>query len=316
VSEVLFDFSRERLYITSCAHVLGPLRQTLEELAGKGLLASSVESLQKLGYYYNRSVAPGSDLMTLVTPLMRSLLDKCNNPSALVVHHSYAINTSDPIAAGDARLLSRARYFPASLLRYFELDHVPYWGSYATGCTGFMSLITLAGGILRAANTERVLCVTADMKPPDTTYDGVREKLLTSDAASGFVIGREAQGYQVLGLAQYSSSREIIPWLEVVKRAVQMTQQLCKLIGVPLNGTAMVCHYPNMFVEGWQLVGHFLKVPKENRIIDGMAERAHCLSSDATISLETYKGSERGQLHTVYSFGSGLHLAIAILRQM
>jgi len=166
-----------------------------------------------------------------------------------------------------------------------------------------MCLITLAVAILRAANTEKILCLTADIKPPDTTYDGVREKLLTSDVASGFLVGRQPQGYQVMGVAQYSSSREIIPWLDVMKRAVQMTQELYKLTGLPLNGAAMVCHYPNMFVEGWRLVGHFLKVPKKNQIFNGMAERAHCLSSDATISLETYKGSERGQLHTIYSFG-------------
>jgi len=316
VSELLFDFSRDDRYVSSCVHVLGPLRQTLEELARKGLLASSVESLQKLGYRYNRSVDPGSDLIAFVAPLIQSLLEDCKNPSAFVVHHSYAVNTSEAIPAGDRELLSRARYFPASLLRRFELDHVPYWGSYASGCAGFMSLITLAVAILRAANTERILCLTADIKPPDTTYDGVREKLLTSDVASGFLVGRQPQGYQVMGVAQYSSSREIIPWLEVMKRAVQMTQELYKLTGVPLNGAAMVCHYPNMFVEGWRLVGHFLKVPKKNQIFNGMAERAHCLSSDATISLETYKGSERGQLHTIYSFGSGLHLAIALLKQM
>jgi hypothetical protein len=203
---------------------------------------------------------------------MRLLLEKRNSPSALVVHHSYAINTSDAIAAGDRRLLSRARYFPASLLRHFELDHVPYWTSYGSGCTGFMSLIILAAAILRAATTENVLCITADVKPPDTTYDGLDEKLLTSDAASGFIIGREPKGYRVLGVAQYSSSREIIPWLEVVKRAVQMTQRLCGLLGIACSGPSMVCHFPNMFIEGWQLVGHF-------------------------------------------SFGSGLHLAVAILQQ-
>src|SRR5215203_6411646 len=62
-------------------------------------------------------------------------------------------------------------------------------GSYTSGCTGLMSLITLAAGILRAANAERVICLTADLKPPGTTYDAVREKLLTSDAASGSLSG-------------------------------------------------------------------------------------------------------------------------------
>ncbi|MBA3569622.1 MAG: hypothetical protein H0W28_09800 [Pyrinomonadaceae bacterium] len=315
MSELLFDYRREDLYLSHCAHVLGPLRHTLEELAQRDLLASSVEALEKLGYRYNRSVEPGTDLITFVAPLIHSLLERCKQPSAFVVHHSYAANTLEAIAAGNRELLARARYFPAALLRRLELDHVPYWGSYTSGCTGLMSLVTLAAGIMRAVSTDRVLCLTADLKPSDTTYDGVREKLLTSDAASGFVVSREPQGYKVMGVAQYSSSREIIPWLEVVKRAVQMTQQLCKLTGVTSNGAAMICHYPNMFVEAWQLVSHFLKVPKENAIINGMAERAHCLSSDATISLETYEGSERGQLHAVYSFGSGLHLAIALLKQ-
>ncbi len=315
MSELFFDFSREDLYLSSCGHVLGALTQTLEELSRKGLLASSVESMRQLGYRCNRTVEPGGDLIAFVAPLIRSLLEKCGSPSAFVVHHSYAVNTSEAITPGDRELLSRARYFPAALLRRFELDHVPYWGSYTSGCTGLMSLITLSAAILRAAGSDKVLCLTADLKPPDTTYDGVREKLLTSDAASGFFVGREPQGYQVMGVAHYSSSREIIPWLEVVKRAVQMTQRLCKLVGVESNGATMVCHYPNMFVEAWQLVSHFLKVPKENAIIAEMAERAHCLSSDATISLEIYKGSERGRVHAVYSFGSGLHLAIAILRQ-
>jgi hypothetical protein len=50
---MLFDFSRERLYLTSCTHALGPLRQTLEELARKWLLASSVESLQRLALQHS-----------------------------------------------------------------------------------------------------------------------------------------------------------------------------------------------------------------------------------------------------------------------
>jgi hypothetical protein len=112
VSELLFDFSRERLYVTGCAHALGPLCQTLQELACKGLLASPVKSLHGLGYRYNRSAEPGGDFITLVAPLMRSLLEKRNNPSALVVHHSYAINVSDAIAAGEGVSCHAPGIFP------------------------------------------------------------------------------------------------------------------------------------------------------------------------------------------------------------
>ncbi len=104
MSELLFDFTRDGVYLSDCTHVLGPLRRTLEELAHKGLLASSVESLQKLGYHYNRAAEPGTELMAFVAPLIQSLLDECKNPSAFVVHHSYAASTSDesPLTIGNS----------------------------------------------------------------------------------------------------------------------------------------------------------------------------------------------------------------------
>jgi len=158
--------------------------------------------------------------------------------------------------------------------------------------------------------------LTADLKPPDTPFDSTRERLLTSDVASGFVVSRERRGYQVIGVGQYSSSRKLIPLVEVVKRAVQMTRRLCGMIDTPWNQSDMLCHFPNMFVEAWQMVSHFLKVAKNNQIFDSMAERAHCLSSDAIIPLEKFMGKSPGRVHAVYSFGSGLHLAIAVLREI
>jgi hypothetical protein len=316
VSELLFDFSRENLYISAFAHVLGALQNNLEDLARDGLLASSVASLEQIGYRYNRSAEPGTKLVDFAAGVFKKLFEECGSPDALVVHHSYSVNTYDPFPAGSRELLARAKYFPSSLLRHFQLDHVPYWGSYTSGCTGFMSLLAVGSGMLRATAVNNVTCLTADLKPPHTTFDGVQEKLLTSDAASGFVVSRRRGAYQVLAIGQYSSSREIVPWLEVVKRAVQMTRQLCGLIGISCDGASILCHYPNMFVDAWQLVSYMLKVPKENQIIDGMAERAHCLSSDSVISLDKYKGSNPGRVHAVYSFGSGLHLAITILQEI
>jgi hypothetical protein len=316
VSELLFNFNTDQFYISASAHALGPLQRTLEQLADDGLLASEVESLREVGYRCNRSAEPGVGLIDLASDVFRQLVQDGAPPNALVVHHSYAVNTSEAAAGGSRELLARANYFPASLLRRFELDDMPYTGSYSSGCTGFMSLIMLAGAILRAESVEKVLCLTADLKPPDTTFDSARERLLTSDAASGFIIGREPAGYQIIGVGQYSSSRKLIPLVEVVKRAVQMTRQLCSMINTPWNESDMLCHYPNMFVQAWQMVSHFLKVTKDNQIFDSMAERAHCLSSDAIIPLEKFQGTRPGRVHAVYSFGSGLHLAVAVLREI
>jgi len=68
VSELLFDFSRENLYISAFAHVLGALQNHLEDLARDGLLASSVASLEQIGYRYNRSAEPGTKLVESAMP--------------------------------------------------------------------------------------------------------------------------------------------------------------------------------------------------------------------------------------------------------
>ncbi len=315
MSELLFDFSHEELYLSSSAYTLGPVQRTLDELQEMDLLASPVEWLQKAGYCRNRCAAADTNLVGFTSDLFKKLLEDCGRPGAIVVHHSYAENTSIAPPAGNRELLARANYFPVNLLRQFEMDDMPYLGSYSSGCTGFMSLLTLAAGVLRGKSIDEVICLTTDLKPPEATYDSTRERLLTSDAASGFVVGREKRSYQVMGVGQYSSSRPLIPLVEVVKRSVLMTKSLLEGAGISQDGATMVCHYPNMFAEGWQMVSHFLKVPPANRLIDEMKERAHCLSSDAIIPLEKAKEMP-GRIHAVYSFGSGLHLAVAILKEV
>jgi 3-Oxoacyl-[acyl-carrier-protein (ACP)] synthase III len=315
VSELLFNFSGEDVYISKSAYTLGAIQRTLNELQELQLLVSPVEWLQSAGYERNRCAADSTDLLTFTSDVFRKLLGECSRADALIVHHSYAENTSIVPPANSRELLARANYFPVNLLRHFEMDDVPYWGSYSSGCTGFMSLLTLAAGVLRGNGAKEVVCLTTDLKPRDATYDSMRERLLTSDAASGFVVGRERRGYQVIGVGQYSSSRSLIPLVEVVKRSVLMTRSLLEAAGVQPDGAQMLCHYPNMYLQAWQMVSHFLKVAPENQLMDEMAERAHCLSSDAIIPLEKVRGTP-GRIHVIYSFGSGLHLAVAVLKEV
>jgi hypothetical protein len=315
MSELLFDFSGQNIYVSDFAYRLGPIQRTLEELQEQNLVASPLEWLHKVGYRCNRSVPEGTNLVEFTGEVFSQLLKRCPRPDALIVHHSYAENTSIAPPPASRELLARANYFPVNLLRHFGMDDVPYWGSYSSGCTGFMSLLVLAASALRAKQTENVICLTADLKPAGATYDSERERLLTSDAVSGFMVGRDRRGYQLIAVGQYSSSRSLIPLVEVVKRCVLMTRALLELAGFSPDGAAIFCHYPNMFTEGWRMVSHFLRIAPDNPLSDEIAERAHCLSSDAIIPLERAK-REPGQLHAIYSFGSGLHLAVAILREV
>ncbi|MBV9010243.1 MAG: hypothetical protein JO354_13935 [Verrucomicrobia bacterium] len=315
MSELLFDFSKEGIYASDFRYRLGPIQRSLEELQTLNLLASPLEWLLQVGYRCNRCVQEGTTLLDFCGEVFSQLLERCPRPDALIVHHSYAENTSIAPPSESRELLARANYFPANLLRHFGMDDVPYWGSYSSGCTGFMSLLIMAATALRAQAAENVICLTADLKPAGATYDSERERLLTSDAVSGFIVGHEVRGYQLVGVGQYSSSRSLIPLVEVVKRCVLMTRSLLCLADISGDGASLVCHYPNMFTEGWRMVSHFLRVSPENPLSYEISERAHCLSSDAIIPLENAKG-QPGRLHAIYSFGSGLHLAVAILREV
>lgn len=315
MSDLLFNFEREEIYISNAAFTLGSKSRTLNDLQELGLLASPIELLEEAGYQRNRCVEPKTTLLDFASEAFAQLLATCPEPDALIVHHSYAESTSIAPEAESRELLARANYFPVNLLRRFEMDHVPYCGSYSSGCTGFMSLLTMAAAVLRGKSVERIICLTGDLKPQNVTYDSTRERLLTSDAASGFIAGREKGRYQVLGVGQYSSSRTLIPMVEVVKRSVVMTKTLFEMTGVSENSAKVLCHYPNMFTEGWKMVSHFLRIPTTNQIIDEMADRAHCLSSDSIIPLQKVKEIP-DRIHVIYGFGSGLHLAVALLREI
>ena len=200
-------------------------------------------------------------------------------------------------------------------MRQFKLDHMPYLMSFGSGCTGLISMLMTATGLCQKTDEDPILFLTADVKPPGTTFDASREKILTSDCSSGFLVGREKRGYQLLGISYYSTTRQIVPLVQIVKLAVQMIRELANEAVIDLSASEVVIHYPNAFREAWDMVTHYLKVPRESHVLEGMPERAHCQSSDSVISLATRHGAGAGRVHIVLNFGTGIHLGACILKE-
>jgi hypothetical protein len=308
-------FSQHPCHLWGLSHQLGTARRSLGELSGAGLLANPVEYLEKAGYQCNAGLDKDQDLFSLAGAALSNLLKLCPQPSLLIVHHSYAESASYPPAQG-RELMNRAQYSAAALARRFEIDHLPYLGSFATGCTGMISLLTMAGSLLSCSDLNEVICLTADCRPPGTNYDMLREKILTSDAASGFIVGAQPKGFRLLGLAYYSSTRAAIPLVEIVKRSVKMVKELAGDLGVQSELADALLHYPNIFKPAWDMVSQYLNAKPGQHIMEGMKERAHCLSSDSILSLDSWQGKRPGRLHVVFNFGSGLHLGICILKEV
>ena len=313
---MILGYQSAGIFIWGFSYQLGKVRRNLHELKAGNLLSNAVETLNDIGYQYNFGVGVDETLLTLAAGPFSSTLKRCRNPSAVVFHHSYAENAIIPWADEDPDLMSRCHYFPATLMKQFQLDHLPYFGSFASGCSGFLSMLLSASGLLGDSSGNPVICLTADIRPRGSNFDASREKILTSDCSAAFIIGREEHGYQLLGVNYYSTTRPLVPLVEIVKRTVQMIMDLAKeldLVPLPKN---LVIHYPNIFPEAWRMVTHYLRIGVDQHTLDELGDRAHCLSSDSVITLDKLHQSQRDRLHVVVNFGSGLHLGVCILKEI
>jgi hypothetical protein len=94
-----------------------------------------------------------------------------------------------------------------------------------------------------------------------------------------------------------------------------MIQELAANLALDLATGDVTVHYPNIFPETWKMVTRYLRNPRVEHLLDGMAERAHCMASDSVISLAKYHRGEEGRIHIAVNYGVGLHLAVCVLKE-
>lgn len=308
-------YSGSPFFISGFHHKLGSVQRDLEQVKAEKLLAGKVENLRELGYNQCYGLASNESLLTLACSTVSAVLQDVPMPRALVFQHCHAESAVLPCDAGDTVGASRNRYFPAAVMRELRLDHLAYLCSFASGCAGFLSLLLTAGGLFSGADEESVICVMADSRPDGVPFDMLRERILGSDHSSAFIAGHEARGYQVLGINFYSTTRSLVPLVEIVKRTVDMIHDLSRKLGLDLSSCDAAIHYPNMFPMAWRMVTRYLQNGRLESVVDGMSARAHCGASDSVITLAKVHRAEEGRLHIVVNYGVGLHLGVCILRE-
>src|SRR5438477_7605717 len=142
-----------------------------------------------------------------------------------------------------------------------------------------------------------------------------RDQNMVSDHYSAFLVCVKKSGYQLLGINYYSSTRTKIPFVEIVRRTVQMIKELARTLELQLTTRDVAIHYPNIFPDTWTMVTRYLQIPGVEHITDGMAERAHCGATDSVITLAKYHRGTEGRIHVVVNYGLGLHLAVCVLQE-
>ena len=304
------------IFVYGFNHKLGSIERDLNQLQAEELLVGTVEVLSALGYRYNFAVGRNESLLSLVTTPLSRTLQQAREPRALVFQHCYAESAVLPYDVNETDIALRTRYFPAEVMRRLQLDHLPYFCSFASGCSGFMSLVGAAGGFLSSSSEERpTVCVMADCMPPGVPYDMSQERILGSDHSSAFIVGRQQCGYQLLAINYYSTTRTKVSFVEVVKRTVEMIQELATNLNLDLSGSDAAIHYPNIFPDTWRMVTRYLRNPHIEHVLDGMSNRAHCMASDSVISLTKLHRGQTGRIHIAVNYGVGLHLAVCVLKE-
>jgi hypothetical protein len=311
-----FVYQDSPVFISGLHYQLAGLRRDLSQLQAEHLLAGSVETLREVGYQFSFGLRPDETLLSLAAAPFSAALSECKGPASAIFQHCYAESAVLPWSSDERDIGARCRYFAGALLNELGMVELPYFCSFASGCAGFVFLCIAAAGILSSSKDEGVICAMADSMPEGVTYDLSRERILGSAQSSAFCISRSTGDYQLLGAAIYSSTRALVPLLELVKRTVEMVNDLGQALGLKLDAHEIFVHYPNMFPQAWKMVTRYLRVPEERHVMRGMAERAHCFGSDSVISLaELYSGT-RDRLHFVVNYGLGLHLGICALREV
>ena len=237
---------------------LGGLRRDLTQLRSENILANTEETLSAMGYHYNLGLDKNETLLSLASKAVAATLAQTAEPRAFVFQHCNAESAVMPVEPGDTGWASRNHYFAAEVMQELKLDHLPYFCSFASGCAGFLSLLVTSRGLLSTLDRRAVVCVMADSRPPvdppGLAFDLRRERILGSDHSSAFLVGHEERGYQLLGLNYYSTTRKLVPLVEIVKRTVEMVQSLATELRLDLNGADIAIHYPNNFPDAWKMV--------------------------------------------------------------
>jgi hypothetical protein len=312
---MMVSYKHAPIFIHGFNHRLGSLRRDLNELKAENLLLGTVEALSSIGYHYNFGLDRDETLLRLTTASLFSTLQSAGEPRALVFQHCYAESAVLRYDDSETDIASRNRYFPPEVMRELQLDHLPYFCSFASGCSGFIAVLIAAGGLFPSPDERPAICVMTDSMPPGVPYNMLRERILGSDHSSAFVIGHEQHGYQLLGINYYSTSRTAVPFVEIVKRTVQMIQELATSLDLDLRRSDVAIHYPNIFPDTWRMVTRYLQLPGVEHVLDGLGDRAHCMATDSVITLAKLHGTREGRLHIVVNYGIGLHLGVCILKE-
>src|SRR5262245_18430122 len=126
-------------------------RSDLEQLEAENLLAGQAKDFAPIGYRYCFGLDTSESLLSLTCDSLSKVLRSRVEPAGFVFQHCLAESAVLYYDPGETSIALRTRYFAAEVMRQLQVDHLPYFCSFASGCSGFTSLLATASGALSAS---------------------------------------------------------------------------------------------------------------------------------------------------------------------
>ncbi len=309
------------LGFSGVAGVLAPERVSLAELATRGLLLSTPDTLASLGFSHAHLADAEHDAGWLAQTAARAALrDAALEPgaidvliwaSALPENHIHPVPMDANVAPIDA-LLAKFNYGASWLQDTLGLDRATLIGNAQQGCSGMFSALRTARALLIAEpRVQHVLCVGVDVLPPGAPREILYNVI--SDAASAVVVSRGATRDRWVGYHQVSKGyywnvpekqKEIIASYFPTSRFV-ITQLLAQ---TGLKATDLDWIIPTgVGADSWRILAQLLGLSPD-KIYQGAQSFGHTVAADNFLHLAELRALGRipaGQRLLLFTYGFG-----------
>ena len=305
--------------ISAVAYAFPAVSRSVQELARAGLLHSSPDTLESLGFGQVH-VATSESPYELALEAARALLrenDIAPDSVTLLIYGGLA--GSAAFARADTaptapRAMERYRY-PATRLQFdLGLANAMVIALDQLACTTLFAAVRVARAMCLSEGMARVLCVCSEF----TAADGAREAIFNcvSDAACALLVERDAPRNRLRGSAQITKGYywdadalrdEIIAsYFPTARHAVQ-----CVLRDAgwrPEDVHWVIPH--NVSLRSWQILLGLLGLPNARLWSRNIARDGHTLAGDNFINLRDAMLEDAirpGERLLLFSYGYGAH---------
>lgn len=303
------------------AGVLPPVSATLDELAGRGLIRSTPQTLEGFGFDRAFIATAEFDSGWLALRAARQALEEaCLEPGeidlliwASAMPSGHMRNEPHSSEGGKAEdVLSNFQYAAGWLQEEMALVNADAMAVCQQGCATMFSALRAARSlILSEPNIRHVLCVSVDVLPEGSTREIMYN--LISDAACAVVVSRQATTDRWMGHHQISRGyywdpiarqTEIIAAYFPTSRAV--IQQLLERHGLTPDDVDLVVP-TGVNRNSWAILLQLVGIVPE-RMYQPQSSFGHTVSSDNFLLLQEIRRAgciPRGSRLLLFTYGFG-----------